>query len=128
MRLSRCVLVALVGALLVVAAPQRQASASDQDFRTIEDSSAQEVVDGMANKLVRGITNVGTGWLELPKQIYLTSKEEGKVKGATVGPVKGIGMALVRTAAGVGEVFTFMLPFPGFYSSYLDPSYVWEKE
>lgn len=128
MRFSRCVLVALVGAVLLVAALQRQALAQDQDFRTIEDSSAQEVVDGMANKLVRGIANIGTGWLELPKQVYLTSKEEGKVKGATVGPVKGIGMALVRTVAGVGEVFTFMLPFPGFYSPYIDPPYVWQKE
>lgn len=125
MTFRRGVLVALLGALLV-ALPTRWAAA--EEFRTIEDSSPQEVVDGIANKLVRGVTNVGTGWLEFPKQVYLTSKEEGLAKGLTVGPIKGVGMFLVRTAAGIGETFTFLIPYPGFYAPYIDPKFVWQKE
>jgi putative exosortase-associated protein (TIGR04073 family) len=99
-----------------------------QDIKSIDDSSPQEVVDGMANKLARGVANVATGWLELPKQIYITCKEDGYAKGLTVGPLKGIGMTLVRTASGVGETVTFLIPFPGFYDPFFDPSYVWQKE
>ena len=95
---------------------------------TIDDASPQEVVDGMANKVARGVTNVATGWLEIPKQIYLTCKEDGYAKGLTIGPLKGLGMSLVRTAAGVGETFTFVLAYPGFYDPFFDPSYVWQKE
>ncbi len=98
------------------------------DSRMIDSSSPQEVVDGMANKLVRGVANIGTGWLEFPKQIYLTFKDEGVAKGMTVGPIKGVGMTLVRTIAGVGETATFFMAYPGFYEPYFDPAYVWEKE
>ena len=95
---------------------------------TIDDASPQEVVDGMANKLARGVANIATGWLEIPKQIYLTCKEDGYAKGLTVGPLKGIGMTLVRTAAGLGETVTFPVAYPGFYDPFFDPSYVWQKE
>jgi len=98
------------------------------EMRSIEDASPQQVVNGMSNKLVRGVANVATGWLELPKQIYQTSKEEGVVKGAAVGPLKGIGMTLVRTVAGVGETLTFFIAYPGFFDPYFDPAYVWQKE
>jgi len=86
------------------------------------------MVDGMANKLVRGFTNVATGWLELPKQIRLTGQEEGPAMAASVGTVKGIGMALVRTVAGAGEALTFFIPYPGFFDPYIEPPYVWQKE
>ena len=98
------------------------------DSRNIDDASPQEVVDGMANKLVRGVANLGTGWLEFPKQIYQTYKEEGLGKSMTAGPTKGIGMTLVRTVAGAGETLTFFVAYPNFYGPYFDPAYVWEKE
>lgn len=101
---------------------------AEADSRTIDHSSPQELVDAMANKLVRGIANIGTGWVEFPKQIYLTFREEGVAKAITVGPIKGVGMTVVRTAAGVGETATFFLAYPGFYDPYFDPSYVWQKE
>ena len=95
---------------------------------SIEDASAQEVVDGMANKFARGVANAVTGWLEFPKQIYLTWKEEGPAKGLTVGPLKGVGMTVTRTVAGAGETATFFISWPGFFEAYMDPAYVWEKE
>lgn len=96
--------------------------------QSLEDASPQEIVDGMANKLARGVTNVATGWLEFPKQICITYKEEGLAKGMTVGPLKGVGMTLVRTVAGAGEALTFFIAYPSFFEPLFDPSYVWQKE
>ena len=97
-------------------------------YNTIENSSPQEIVNGMANKAVRGIANTTTGWLEFPKQIYTTSVDEGAVKGIFIGPFKGIGMTVIRTVSGVAEFMTFFSAYPGFYSPYFDPAFVWKKE
>ena len=97
-------------------------------YRSAEESSPQTVVTAMANKAVRGIANVATGWLEIPKQISVTFCEDGPVQGIFVGPLKGIGMTVVRTVAGVGELATFFVPFPGFYDPYFDPAFIWQKE
>ena len=94
----------------------------------VEESSPQDITDAMANKAVRGMANIFTGWMELPKQIYQTYQEEGLGMSMTVGPIKGIGMTLVRTVAGVGETFTFFSPYPGFYDPYFEPEYVWQRE
>jgi putative exosortase-associated protein (TIGR04073 family) len=126
MALKRSLMTILVLTLCTFGAT-RQVHARNSTM-TIEDASPQEVVDGMANKIARGVANIATGWLELPKQIYITCKEEGYAKGLAIGPIKGIGMTLVRTAAGVGETVTFPLAYPGFYDPLFDPSYVWQKE
>ena len=97
-------------------------------YDTNENSSPQKVLDGMAGKAGRGITNVATGWLEFPKQIKLTYNEEGPTKGCLIGPFKGLGMAVARTLAGVGEFATFFSAYPGFYEPYFAPAFVWEKE
>jgi putative exosortase-associated protein (TIGR04073 family) len=97
-------------------------------YKNIENSSPQEIVDGMSSKATRGIANVATGWLEFPKQIYLTSQEDGAVRGVFVGPFKGIGMTLVRTVSGAAEFLTFFSAYPNFYAPYFEPPYVWQKE
>jgi putative exosortase-associated protein (TIGR04073 family) len=97
-------------------------------FNTIENSPPQEIMNGMGNKAARGIANVATGWLEFPKQIYTTSMEDGAAMGIFVGPFKGLGMTLIRTVTGVAEFTTFFVAYPGFYSPYFDPAYVWQKE
>lgn len=117
----------VVIALLVVALAGTGEMAQADD-RSVDSASPQEVVDGMANKLVRGVANIGTGWMEFPKQIYLTCRDDGFAKGLTVGPLKGIGMTVVRTVSGAGETATFFLAYPGFYDPYFDPAYVWQKE
>lgn len=98
------------------------------DYRTVENASPQEVVDAMASKATRGLANTATGWVEFPKQIYITVKDDGVAKGLFVGPLKGLGMTLVRTASGLLEAVTFFIPYPGFYDPYFDPAYVWQKE
>lgn len=126
MRLRRpaCLAALLIALCLGASGPALAANIDN----TLDDASPQQVVDGMANKLVRGVANIATGWLEIPKQIYITWREEGAAKGLTVGPVKGIGMTLVRTGAGVGEALTFPVAYPGFYDPFFDPPYVWQKE
>jgi len=105
-----------------------QPSRASEPFKTVENSTPQEVVGGMSHKMVRGVANVALGWWELPKQVYQTFREEGVALGLTVGPLKGVGMTLVRTLGGVGEVFTFPFPFPGFYDPYFEPEFAWQKE
>ena len=100
--------------------------AQADSYRNVDDASAEEVVTGMSSKAARGVANVATGWLEFPKQIYTTYREDGALQGCLVGPLKGIGMTLARTTAGALELFTFFLAYPGFYDPYIDPQYVWE--
>ena len=123
---NRFVLLAVLILALSVFCTEQKALA--QGPRSIEDSSPQLVVNGMANKLARGVANVATGWLEFPKQIVMTSKEEGLAKGLLIGPIRGIGMTLGRTISGAGEALTFFIAYPGFFDPYFDPSYVWQTE
>ncbi len=79
-------------------------------------------------KLARGVTNLATGWLELPKQIYEVGEEEGWLVGVLRGPIDGAGMSFARTVAGLYEVLTFPLPTPLRYQPLLQPAYVWERD
>lgn len=78
----------------------------------------------MGKKLARGFVNILTGWVEIPKNIYDSSVEDSIFSGLTVGLVKGIGMAIVRTGAGVYETVTFPFPIPEDFAPVLEPEYV----
>lgn len=78
-------------------------------------------------KLGRGLVNILTGWIELPKNIYETSVQSNPLAGITVGLAKGLGMTVVRTGAGVYETATFPFPLPQEYKPILEPEYVLEK-
>ncbi|MFH1791477.1 MAG: exosortase system-associated protein, TIGR04073 family [Candidatus Omnitrophota bacterium] len=78
-------------------------------------------------KLMRGLANIVTGWVELPKNIYDTSVEDNVFSGLTIGLAKGIGMTIVRTGAGVYETVTFPFPIPEDYAPVLEPEYVFSK-
>ena len=82
------------------------------------------VVEKMAFKLVRGLTNVGTSIVEIPKQSYLMVRDRGKI-GYVVGPLKGFGMGFYRALIGSVETIFFMVPQPGYYDPIIDPEYVW---
>ncbi|KAF0216171.1 MAG: hypothetical protein FD174_3794 [Geobacteraceae bacterium] len=84
----------------------------------------EAVVEKMAFKLARGVTNVGTSIVELPKQSYLTVRDRGKV-GYVIGPLKGIGMTFYRLLIGGVETLFFMVPQPGYYDPIIEPEYVW---
>lgn len=79
-------------------------------------------------KLGRGLVNIVTGWIELPKNIYDTSVESNPFAGITIGLAKGLGMTVVRTGAGIYETATFPFPLPQDYKPILEPEYVLEKK
>ena len=86
------------------------------------------VAEKIAMKFARGMTNVTTGWVELPKQIYLVGHNEGWMMGALLGPIDGLGMVIARTIAGAYEILTFPVPLPPQYQPMLKPDYVWQPE
>lgn len=66
--------------------------------------------ENAGDKLTRGLVNVGTGWIELPKRINEVSKETNPLAGLLLGSIKGAGYALVRTSAGGFDALTFLIP------------------
>jgi putative exosortase-associated protein (TIGR04073 family) len=90
-----------------------------------EEKKPEAVVEKMSVKFVRGITNMMTSVVELPKQTYITARDEGAV-GYVVGPLKGIGMIVIRALGGAAETAFFLVPQPGYYDPVLDPAYVWQ--
>lgn len=83
------------------------------------------IVERMAYKLTRGVTNIGTAIVELPKQMYLSVRGEDEI-GVVIGPMKGIGMTFYRAFTGVVETVFFLVPQPGYYDSMIDPEFVWQ--
>lgn len=87
----------------------------------------QSYAQDPAKKLGRGLANILTGWVELPKNIYDTSVEENMLSGITMGLAKGVGMTIVRTGAGVYETVTFPFPIPEDYQPVLEPEFVFSE-
>src|SRR5574341_2652782 len=69
----------------------------------------------IGTKFVRGVANLATGWVEIPKQVYVVGSNEGWVAGALRGPFDGLGMFVARTVAGAYEILTFPIPVPPHY-------------
>jgi len=100
-------LAALFAALFVVAMPA-----------AIADGYGNQVVD----KFSRGFANSLTGWLELPKNIVNTTKQDNIGMGLTVGLVKGLAHTVGRTVVGVLELVTFFIP----NKPVVQPTYAWD--
>lgn len=83
-----------------------------------------DTLRGIGVKLVRGVVNAATGWVEIPKQISLIWQESGPGPGSTWGLLKGVGFAVARTAVGAYEIVTFPAPIPEGYLPILEPEYV----
>lgn len=95
-----------------------------------EEPKPEKIVGNMATKLTRGVTNIATSFVEIPKQSILSVRDQGAV-GLVIGPIKGVGMTVYRTLIGLLETATCMSPQPGYYDPMGDPDYVWngwEKE
>ena len=89
------------------------------------DQQPEMIVEKMAVKLTRGVTNTFTAIGELPKQTVLTVRDMG-APGYVIGPLKGIGMTLYRGFIGMTEAIFFLVPQPGYYDPMIDPPYVWQ--
>lgn len=89
------------------------------------DQQPEMIVEKMAVKLTRGVTNAVTCVVEIPKQSVLTVREMG-APGYVIGPLKGVGMTLYRGFIGLTEAVFFLVPQPGYYDPMIDPTYVWQ--
>lgn len=104
--------------LLACAVSLPRASAQDEH-------TPEQIVDGMSVKFCRGIVNMVTCPVELPKQIYTSTRDRG-LTGPFVGLLKGTGMTVYRVVCGALETALFIVPAPGFYEPIPRPAYVWE--
>ena len=57
-----------------------------------------------------GVTNAATGWVEIPKTMYVSSLQDGLVSGLTLGFFKGIANMAGRSLLGVSDILIFMIP------------------
>ncbi len=78
-------------------------------------------------KLSRGVVNLFTGWVEIPKRIQETTQDSGAAAGFTWGLLRGIGHGFIRTAGGAYEIVTFPFPAPADYEPLLQPEYVFSS-
>lgn len=82
------------------------------------------------HKVGRGIVNILTGWLEIPKQVHYGFQEKNPIAGISLGLMKGVGLAILRGGVGVFEAVTFPFPYPNrFASPYAQielPDFAWE--
>jgi putative exosortase-associated protein (TIGR04073 family) len=76
------------------------------------------------NKLGRGVVNVFTGWLEIPKTIAKEWRKTDPFTGTVVGLFKGLGWAVARTLVGFYEVLSFPFPVPRGYEPVMQPEYI----
>lgn len=88
----------------------------------------QAYAQDAGKKLLRGVGNVLTGWVEIPKNIYDESVKTNVLVGLTWGTLKGAGWTVVRTVAGAYETVTFPFPIPESYKPIVEPEYVFSKE
>ncbi len=90
-------------------------------------ASAQDPI----HKMGRGVVNVLTGWIELPKQVHLGSREDNPVTGVGRGLLKGAGLTVLRGGVGIFEALTFPIPYPKDYGSPYESmgldDYAWEE-
>jgi len=90
-----------------------------------EESQPSGYWDGAGRKLGRGAANVVTAPLELIRNPYLVSEQDGALAGITVGLVHGVKDLVVRALAGVYEVATFLLPVPKGFRPLVSPEFVY---
>ena len=82
------------------------------------------------HKMGRGVVNLLTGWIEIPKQIHLGGQEENPFIGLGRGLLKGAGLTILRGGVGLYEALTFPLPYPKDFASPYESmelsDYAWE--
>lgn len=114
--------VALAFALALAAAPAARADYTYTD--TLDDSYGEKA----SHKLGRGVGNVLFGWIDIFKGVEDVGEEHGAVAGATWGPIRGLGQALGRTAAGAYEIITFPIAAPGDFEPLIEPEFVLDRD
>jgi putative exosortase-associated protein (TIGR04073 family) len=103
---------------LTVVTPQHTYAADEDVYRENSD------INLMFHKLGRGLVNVLTGWIEIPKNVAKQWRETDPFTGLILGTIRGIGWGFGRTVAGVYEVVTFPFPIPRDYRPLMQPEFI----
>ena len=77
----------------------------------------------MGEKLHRGLTNILTGWFEIPNNMYTATSKHDFASAFFIGLPKGCLMTILRTGAGIYDTATFAIPFPQDYKPILEPEF-----
>ncbi len=81
-------------------------------------------INKMFHKLGRGVANVLTGWLEIPKQTAQEWRRTDPFTGTILGVIKGCVWGIARTFAGFYEIISFPFPVPSNYEPIMEPEFV----
>ncbi len=84
--------------------------------------AADSYLSNSGQKFASGIANATTGFIELPKNIILTSQKEGPLQGITIGTAQGILHTIGRSLLGVLDATTFFIPA----KPLVNPPFIWQ--
>lgn len=106
------------------------------DANTVEDEanvlrqarSADLWFEKWGFKMTRGVVNLATCWVELPRCMHVETMDN-PVVGPMKGLFKGLGLTVVRAVAGTMDVATFGTVDDTFtiYDRYNFPYFVWQN-
>lgn len=84
--------------------------------------------DNISEKLGRGVTNVLTGVLEIPKQIDVEWKASNNAAiGIFTGLFKGVAYGIGRIVSGAYDIVTFPANIPKEYDSLVKPEFIFNE-
>lgn len=109
---------------VVIAQAQSQVATLTSTVTKTCELSGRQYTAG--DKLARGLVNVISSPLELPRNVQNMTEEQGVLVGWTGGMAQGIGMTALRIIVGAYEIITFPIPFPEDYKPVIEPEFVWE--
>jgi len=116
-RLRPMIAVLLLVAVLGVVGSVGKAGADDATRK-------RKDVTLMFRKFSRGVVNIFTCWVEVPKNISLRWKETDPFSGTVFGTVEGIGWGFARFVGGLYEIFSFPFPYPDNYAPLIEPEFI----
>lgn len=116
-RQTRMVTAVLIVGLLFVAGSVGRAVADDTTRK-------RKDISLMVRKFSRGVMNVLTCWVEVPKNMALRWKETDPFTGIIYGHVEGVIWMAARLIGGVYEVVSFPFPYPDDYAPLIEPEFI----
>ena len=98
-----------------------------------ETKGGPSYVSGSLRKLGRGIANVVTCPIELPRTVEKVALRDGYLAGGTVGILQGAWRTILRGVVGIFEVVTFPVEIPKGFAPLIKPEFafghdVWEPD
>lgn len=90
---------------------------------TAQSVHAEGYLAGFTSKFSQGLSNMATGFFEIPKNMINITAEDNIFLGFSWGLLRGTAHGVARTLVGGAEFITSPIPT----SDYASPAYVWER-